>query len=325
MSDLRRYERDPHVEAAGVGLGPGDGSRAVAIGGGHGLNRSLAALTHVVDHVTAVVTVADDGGSSGRLRRDLGVVPPGDMRMAMAALSPRQELVDILQFRFDRGELDGHSLGNLIMIAAADLAGDDLVEGLDRIGGVLGIRGRVLPCTTTPLDLCAQVAGIEIRGQVRIARTRGVEQVSIDPPDAVAAPQAVEAIRRADLIVLGPGSLYTSIIPNLLVPGIAEAIAASDAPVAYVANLREQVGETEGMTLEDHLDALHRHAVGVEVTALVGHQGDRPRGEGAPLEIRPEELRLRVKDVVCGDLLDGEDGHDPLKLADLLEQLLRGS
>ncbi|MDX1659452.1 MAG: uridine diphosphate-N-acetylglucosamine-binding protein YvcK [Nitriliruptorales bacterium] len=306
-------------------IGPGDGSRAVALGGGHGLNRTLQALSHVVDHVTAVVTAADDGGSSGRLRRDLNVVPPGDMRMALAALSPDEGLVRLLQYRFDRGELGGHSLGNLIIVALSELNTGDLVAGLDELAQLLQVRGRVLPCTTTPVTLHAETVNGSIAGQVEVAQTPRVRRVWLEPSDVPATSAAVDAIRRADLVVLGPGSLYTSIVPNLLVEDIGRAVAASDAPVALVANLREQPGETEGMDLADHLEALHEHVPGLELSTVLVHDGPDPSGPGKRLHLRAEELAPWAGEVTATDLLDGADGHDPHKLARVFDQLLRGA
>jgi uncharacterized cofD-like protein len=306
--------------------GPGDGSRAVAIGGGHGLSRSLQALTGSVDHVTAVVTAADDGGSSGRLRRDLDVVPPGDLRMALAALSPSTELVRILQYRFGRGELAGHSLGNLVLVALDELNGGDVVAALDELATLLRIPGRVLPCTTTPVWLRAEVhGGGRIEGQVTVAGTPRVERVWLEPADPPACPDAVEAIVRADLIVLGPGSLYTSLIPNLLVSDIADAVRASTAPVVFVANLREQPGETEGMDLCGHLTALSQHVPGIRVSHLVAHDGGAsPSGPGRRLAADEAALDGLVGEVITGALLDGQDGHDPAALSRLLTRVLHG-
>ncbi|HEX9888755.1 MAG TPA: gluconeogenesis factor YvcK family protein [Nitriliruptorales bacterium] len=298
----------------------------MAIGGGHGLNRSLRALTHAVDHVTAVVTAADDGGSSGRLRRTMGVVPPGDLRMALAALSPRAELVELLQFRFDdeAAELAGHSLGNLIIVAAASLSGGDLVAGLDRVATTLGCRGRVLPCSLEPLHLHATVDGSDITGQVRVTQSQRVERVWIEPAAPEPCPSAIRAIERADLVVLGPGSLYTSLIPNLLVPGIADAVRARTGPTVLVANIREQPGETEGMELEDHLDALRQHVPDLPLTAVIAHEGPAPANFGRALKADPAVVAAFGADTVTADLLDGRDGHDPIKLAGVLGRVLRG-
>jgi uncharacterized cofD-like protein len=305
----------------------GSWTRAVAIGGGHGLARTLQALPRVVDEVTAIVTVADDGGSSGRLRRDLGVLPPGDLRMAVAALAQDEDLARLLQYRFDRGELGGHSLGNLVLVALQDLAEGDVIRALDRLGRFVGIPGRVLPCTTTPVTLHARTSGGPVVGQAAVASTPQLREVWLrcdDGSDAPpAAPEAIAAIDAADLVVLGPGSLYTSLLPNLLVPGIASAVAATEAPTVLVANLREQPGETEGMTLADHLDALDRHVPGLRIDVLLVHVGGAPHGAGAPLDVDPVRLERRVGRVLAHDLFDGDDGHDPAALAAVFDTLLR--
>lgn len=310
-------------ELGDVGRGPGDGSRAVAIGGGHGLSRCLQALTRVVDHVTAVVTTADDGGSSGRLRRELGVIPPGDLRMALAALSPRRDLARLIQYRFGDGELEGHSLGNLLIVATADLNGGDIVAALDYVATVLDARGRVLPCTTVPVQLAASVEGGEVTGQVTVARSSRIEEVRLEPQDPPATPEAVEAIRGADLVVLGPGSLFTSVIPNLLVPGIAEAVRATARPVVHVANLREQPGETEGLDLAAHLRALSDHVPDLTLSALLAHDGPTTMIDGVALEADPRAVGTFAKEVVTADLVDPRGGHDPGKLAVALGRILR--
>jgi uncharacterized cofD-like protein len=303
--------------------GPGDGSRAVAIGGGHGLSRSLDALARVVDHVTAVVTVADDGGSSGRLRRDLDVVAPGDLRMALATLARDRELADLVQYRFRRGELAGHSLGNLVLVALQDLAAGDVVDGLDRLARLLDVPGRVLPCTTVPVTLEATSHGGPVSGQVAVATTSRLDRVSLAPTEPPATPAAVAAIRRADLLVLGPGSLYTSLLPNLLVPGIARAVAAASCPTVLVANLREQPGETEGLDLAAHLDAIAAHVPDVRIDVLVAHQGAGPADGSSEMAVDREAVAARVGEVVLTDLCDGRGGHDPALLARQLGALLR--
>lgn len=299
------------------------GLRAVALGGGHGLSRTLQALARAVDHVTAVVTVADDGGSSGRLRRDLGVIPPGDLRMALAALSPAPRLVEVLQYRFSRGELDGHSLGNLLMVALEDLNGGDVVTALDELAGFLGIEGRVVPCTTTPVWLHADAGGDHVSGQAVVTGTTRVDRVWLEPADAPGTPAAVAAIGAADLVVLGPGSLYTSLLPNLLVADIGDAVRAAAAPVVLVANLREQPGETEGMTLVDHLEALEQHVPGLPLTCVVVHDGSDPQGPGRALRTDVDTIAGRGIQVVVADLLDGDDGHDPGALAAVLRDTIR--
>jgi uncharacterized cofD-like protein len=305
-------------------IGPGDGTRAVAIGGGHGVARTLAALPSVVDHVTAIVTVADDGGSSGRLRRDLDVLPPGDLRMALTTMSPHQELAAIVGYRFGRGELAGHSLGNLVLVALQDLSGGDIVAALDRLAALLGVPGRVLPCTTQAVTLLAATPDGDVTGQVAVAATPRLERVWLEPADAVGTPDAVAAIERADLIVLGPGSIYTSLLPNLLVPDIGAAVIAGRAPVVFVANLREQPGETEGMSLVDHLDAIRAHIPGLDIDIVVAHEGNRPTGGGRPLPLDRPALERRAAQVVSADLLDGADGHAPDALGRIFDRLLRG-
>lgn len=303
--------------------GPTRLSRAVALGGGHGLSRSLQALRRVSDEVVAVVTVADDGGSSGRLRRDLDVIPPGDLRMALAALATDTALCELVQHRFERGELTGHSLGNLMLIALQERLGGDMVAALDRLAALLGVRGRALPCTPTPVTLHAETSQGPLSGQARIAASGRISRLAIAPARAPATPDAVAAISSADLVVLGPGSLYTSLIPNLLVPGIGAAVAASPAPVVLVANLRAQPGETDDMTLAEHLTALRQHVDALRVDVLVVHDGAEPSGPGAALQV-DDDLAQRVPRVVRTDLLDGADGHDPSLLAEVLRGLVDG-
>ena len=298
--------------------------RAVAIGGGHGVARTLAGLRTISDEVIAVVSVADDGGSSGRLRRDLGVPAPGDLRMALTTLAQRRRLAELVGYRFDRGELRGHSLGNLMLVALQDQHDGDLVAALDELSFHLGVAGRVLPCTPASVTLEAHTATGEVHGQAAIAETTRLERVWLDPPGPPVTPAAVEAIATAEVVVLGPGSLYTSLLPNLLVPGLARALAASEATVVLVANLRQQPGETEGMDLVDHLEALHTHAPGVRVDVLLAHEGPAPRGEGAPLTVDRDRLAGWVDRVHTIDLLDDHDGHDPAALARALVDVLGG-
>ncbi len=294
--------------------------RTVAIGGGHGLSRSLRALARLSEHTTAIVTVADDGGSSGRLRRDLGVPAPGDLRMALTALAPDGPLRRVVAHRWDRGELDGHSLGNLVLVALLEQAGD-LVEALDELARLLDVPGRVLPCTREPVTLHARTAEGDVHGQERIAGRHGIERVWLRPARPTVTDEAAEALLDADLVVLGPGSLFTSVLPNLLVPGIAAALEETRAPVVLVANLREQPGETQGLDLVGHLDALRDHVPGLRLDALVLHEGEDPSGVGRPLDAPDEVLRARVGHVERTHLLDGHDGHDPQRLADALSRV----
>ena len=306
----------------GRSTAPTPGRRAVAIGGGHGLARTLRALSMLVEHVTAVVTVADDGGSSGRLRRDLDVLPPGDLRMAATALARDTDLAALIGYRFSRGELSGHSLGNLVLIALQELSAGDPVVALDRLARMLDVPGRVLPCTTTHVTLHATTADGAVTGQVAVAVTPRLQRVWLEPGQPVASPEAVAAIDAADLVVIGPGSLYTSVIPNLLVPDIAAAVERTGAPVVYVANLREQPGETEGMGLLDHLDALADHVAGLHLDAVLAHDGPAPSGDGAPLDVPRVAVERHADRLLTADLLDGHDGHDPAALADQFRLLL---
>ena len=211
-----------------------------------------------------------------------------------------------------------------MIVALTDLNHGDLVAALDEVAQLLQVRGRVLPCTTTPVTLHAETVDGNVRGQVEVAQTPRVRRVWLEPADVPGTSAAVDAIRRADLVVLGPGSLYTSIIPNLLVDAVGDAVAASSAPVVLVANLREQPGETEGMDLRDHLDALHEHVAELELTTVVVHDGPDPSGPGKRLHLGAEELAPWAGRLTTADLLDGADGHDPEKLARVLDHLLRG-
>jgi uncharacterized cofD-like protein len=242
----------------------------VALGGGHGLAASLRALRRVTDDVTAVVAVSDDGGSSGRLRREFDVVPPGDLRMALAALcgddSWGRTWSRVVQHRFaGNGELSGHSVGNLLITAMWEETGD-IVTGLDWVGALLGAHGRVLPVATMPLQVVADVVGLHpgdparverVVGQVEVATTPGeVVGLHVEPSDARACPEAVQAIEGAEAIVLGPGSWFTSVLSPLLVPGIADAVIRSTGTVVVVLNLAEQPGETSGFSPQRHLEVL---------------------------------------------------------------------
>lgn len=246
----------------------------VALGGGHGLHAMLSALVELDVQLTAVVTVADDGGSSGRLRREVpGIVPPGDLRMALAALASPDQHGELwgrtFQHRFaGEGALTGHPVGNLVLVGLTQVLGS-AVDALDAAGRMLGARGRVLPMSCHPLDIVADVEGLDsdptavrrIRGQVAVASTPGrVRSVALEPADAPGCPEAIAAIEAADLIVLGPGSWFTSVLPHLLLPEVARALTASRAHRLIVLNLAPQPGETEGFSPEQHLDVISDHA-----------------------------------------------------------------
>ena len=247
----------------------------VALGGGHGLFASLSGLRRVSRDLTAVVTVADDGGSSGRLRREFGVLPPGDLRMALAALcgddSWGTTWSRVIQHRFTGDEgIGGHAVGNVLIVALWELLGDT-VQGLDWVARLLGAHGRVLPMASVPLDLVAEVEGADpdrpdeltvVKGQVACATTTGrVRSISLIPADPPACPEALlEAIGAADWVVLGPGSWFTSVLPHLLVPDLAAALVGTRARRLVALNLAPQPGETTGFSPHAHLEVLAEHA-----------------------------------------------------------------
>lgn len=264
---------------------PGDaplaGLRVVAMGGGHGLDRGLRALRLLGAAPTAVVTAADDGGSSGRLRRDLGIIALGDLRMALCALAQRTDLADLLRHRFARGELAGHALGNLAMVAAIERA-EGVVAGLDELAGLLECGGRALPATDRSVALRARISGEHVEGQARVARADGrVERVWLEPADPPAVSAAVEAVCDADLVVLGPGSLFTSVIAALLVPELGHAVATAPGRVVHVLNVSTQPGETTGLDAAAHVAALTAHVPGLRLDGAVAHDGPVPAGAQA--------------------------------------------
>lgn len=297
------------------------GVRVVAIGGGHGLDRGLRALTSLGARPTAVVTAADDGGSSGRLRRDLGIIALGDLRMALCALARNHELAGLLAHRFLRGELAGHALGNLAMVAAIERHGRT-VEGLDALASLLGCEGRALPATEQPVELKARVAGEQVEGQAQVARATGrIERVWLEPGEPEPVPAAAAAARDADVVVLGPGSLFTSVIATLLVPGLAQAVAESSAMVCHVLNVSTQPGETAGLDAAAHLDALFAHVPGLRLDAVVAHDGPVPDGAEA---LGTELGAVAPGTVVTADVLARDavgapaHGHDVARLAGAL-------
>lgn len=294
--------------------------RIVCVGGGHGLSAALRAARELSSRVTAVVTVADDGGSSGVLRDQLGIPAPGDLRMAIAALAVDPERAGLIQFRFKEGELAGHPLGNLLIAALADLRGDFAVA-VEEVAALAGVRGRVLPATTEPVHLRARVRGAEVTGQVAIAQGPGpVEALSLSPA-ALGHPLAIEALEEADLIVLGPGSLFTSVIAALLPDGIVPAIIRGG-HVAFVLNLAEQIGETMGLTAVEHVERLLGHCPGLRLDAVLVNDGpvdDVPRA----LAVEAAAFAEARVPVVAADLRGMGAVHDPAKLAKTLEQLIR--
>ncbi len=312
------------------------GLRAVALGGGHGLAASLSALRRVTDELIAIVTVADDGGSSGRLRRDFGVLPPGDLRMALAALCGDDEWGTtwsrVVQHRFggDR-ELAGHAVGNLLIVALWDLLGDT-VAGLDWVGRLLGVGGRVLPMAAVPLDIVAEVVGADparpdevstVRGQAECATTPGqVRSITLLPPDPPAVPEAVRAVLDADWVVFGPGSWFTSVLPHLLVPDLASALHVTTARRLLVLNLAPQPGETGGFSPHKHLEVLASHAPALTVDVVLADTRAAGTGNLADLEKAAALLgaRLVMADVAAAD---GTPTHDPRLLAGMYAEIFR--
>ncbi|GAA1860880.1 gluconeogenesis factor YvcK family protein [Actinomadura bangladeshensis] len=318
--------------------GPTAGPKVVALGGGHGLYASLSALRRVTDRLTAIVTVADDGGSSGRLRRELGVLPPGDLRMALAALCGDDEWGqtwrDVVQHRFrSEGDLKDHAVGNLLIVAlwellgGADAAGST-VAGLDWVGRLLGAHGRVLPMAAVPMDIVAEVRGADpsrpdeitqVKGQAACAKTPGsVLGVSLVPADPPACQEALAAVEDADWILFGPGSWFTSVLPHLKVPALARALTTARARRAVALNLAPQPGETDDFSPQTHLEVLQAHAPDLRVDVVIADRAvvDDP----AALEKAARALggRLVLADVAADD---GSPRHEPARLAQALVQI----
>jgi uncharacterized cofD-like protein len=313
------------------------GPRVVAIGGGTGLSTLLRGLKEHTSNLTAVVTVADDGGSSGRLREQLGVPAVGDIRNCIVALADAEPLMGrLLQYRFPGDEvpesLGGHTIGNLLIAALTAVEGGDFEEGVRQMNRVLAVRGQVLPVSPTPITLHARLRdGGIVDGQSSIARSSGIERVWITPDAVRASDDAVRAIREADLIVVGPGSLYTSILPSLLLPEIRAAIAASAALRVYVCNVATQQGETSGYDLAAHVEALVAHSAPDLVDVVLANNRldigapDAWHGEPVRLSWPPDSLADGgiVPRLVLDDLVDPADAHfhDPSRLAASLIRL----
>ncbi len=307
--------------------------KVVALGGGHGLSASLAALRRITQDLTAVVTVADDGGSSGRLRDELGVLPPGDLRKALAALCGDDEWGQtwsrVIQHRFtSKGEMHGHAVGNLLIVALWEQLGDP-VAALEWVARLLGAHGRVLPMSAVPLDLEATVRGHDparpqdtatVRGQATVALTPGeVLQVRLVPGDPPAVPQAVQAVLDADWVVLGPGSWFSSVIPHLLVPELAEALTQTRARRVLTLNLAPQPGETEGFSPQRHLEVLARHAPKLTIDVVLADEAAVPDRQS--LAKAAERLAGRVE-LAAVAAPDGPR-HDPELLAAAYDRIFR--
>jgi uncharacterized cofD-like protein len=311
------------------------GVKVVAIGGGTGLPSVLRGLKPYTSNITAVVTVADDGGSSGRLRRELGVLPPGDLRNNIAALADDENLMtQLFQYRFSNGDLGGHAFGNLFITALSGVTGS-LETALVETERVLNIQGRVLPATLEDVHLVGSVRlpaaplAVRIEGETQISETGGqIEKIELHPTDVQAYPGSIQAIIDADLVVIGPGSLYTSIIPNLLVKGIADAVRATRAYKIYVCNVATQPGETEGYTVADHVLALENHiGRGVFQVVLANNAYPTLNAGINTYYVQPAPYHHEIfqrYDIQYVDLTDVDRPwrHDSQKLADAILNLL---
>lgn len=315
------------------------GPKVVAIGGGTGMPQLLRGLREYTDDLTAIVTVADDGGSSGRLRRQMGLLPPGDFRNNIAALSEAEDLMTrLFQYRFAQQEiagesepaspLAGHSFGNLFIAAMASVTGS-FESGIAESSRVLAVRGQVLPSTLEQVALCAEVSVIDEEGNERWAVVEGesnitshagkIERVFLRPDNARAYPAAVQAILQADLIVAGPGSFYTSVMPNLLVPAIRDALFAAVAPRIYICNVATQAGETDGYSVSDHMRQLRLHTGNAFETVLANDNFDSDN-DAIEWVYPPSEDEAHEYHLYTGDLVDSERPwrHDSDKLAQQL-------
>lgn len=308
------------------------GPRIVAIGGGTGLSNLLRGLKGYSANITAVVAVADDGGSSGRLRDQLGIVPPGDIRNCIAALADAEPLMtQLMQYRFPSGSgLDGHAFGNLFIAAMTAVTGD-FEEAVRESNRVLAVRGQVLPATSVPLSLSATLrSGRRIHGQALLAHLdEPIDEVTIEPRDVRANPEALERILEADMIVMGPGSLFSSVLPNLLISDIRDAVAAAQGIKVYVCNVATQPGETDAFSAAEHLEVLFDH-VGAEIADYVlinrNLHARAPAGwSGHLVEVDARRLEVLPAVIVEEDLIDEANAHrhDPAKLASTLMRLLQ--
>ncbi len=307
--------------------------RIVALGGGHGLHATLSALRTITSDITAIVTVADDGGSSGRLRRELGGLPPGDLRKAMLALATDGPWAEVFAHRFGGdGALAGHAVGNLVLAGLLEVLGDPVVA-LDFAARLLGTSGRILPMSNQPLDIEADVIGLDheptavrrIRGQVAVATTPGrVQRIRLHPaghPDETpkACPDAVAAVLGADVVLLGPGSWFTSVLPHLLVPELHEALVTTTARKVVVLNLVPQPGETAGFSTEQHLDVLCQHAPRLRVDAVIADIDSVPTPDRLIRSAGAVGARAYLSRVAVPG---APERHDPAALADALRQAI---
>jgi uncharacterized cofD-like protein len=292
--------------------------KITGIGGGHGLATTLRAARLVATEVEAVVSVADDGGSSGRLTRELGIPPPGDIRNCLVALARNERLAETMQHRFQEGALTGHTIGNLVIAALTEMSGD-FARAVETTGELLQCSGRVHPATTQLVNLRARVQGGEIVGQVAVAQTPApIQAVYLEPAEPPACRGAIDAITSADIVVLGPGSLFTSLIATTLVPGIKEALLARSGGRAFVCNARMQKGETWGLTAAQHVEALLAH-VGPFCVDTIVVQAPVRGADGVVID--RDALGFLGIDVVEADVANPNGTHVPERLAEVLAAL----
>lgn len=310
------------------------GPRVVVIGGGTGLSVLLRGLKHYTSNITAVVTVSDDGGSSGRLRGDMGILPPGDIRNCVLALADTEPLLEkLFQYRFSGGELEGHSFGNLLIAAMTSITGDFQLA-IKEFSKVLAVRGRVMPVTTSDVTLVAELEdGSVVAGESSVGRCGcEIRSLRLEPPNVQPLPEVLQAIQDADVVVLGPGSLFTSVIPNLLVAGMSQAIASSVATKVYICNVMTQPGETTQFTASQHVAALQRFANARIIDYVLVNTGKirsdlltKYRAKDAiPVSVDMHRLNQLGVRVVADDFLhQGEVvRHDPDKLARSVMRLI---
>ena len=297
------------------------GPKVVVIGGGSGLPNLLRGLKYYTSNLTAVVTVADDGGSSGRLRSELGILPPGDIRNCLVALADSEVVMQqLMDYRFStNGQLDGHSFGNMLIAALAGIGGD-FSKGVEIAGELLAIRGRVIPSTSTDIVIVGStISGQMLLGESRVGTaTERLRSIALVPADAPVHPDAAKAIKEADLIILGPGSLFTSIVPNLLVRDLAAALAGASGLKMYICNVAEEPGQTTGYSVLDHLNVVRHYAGDDSVNIVIANDNGLQDREPPSPSLIPARTNWE-DDIVCiwADVIDEEipTRHDPVKLA----------
>jgi uncharacterized cofD-like protein len=314
------------------------GTRIVSVGGGTGLATLLRGLKKFTSNITAVVTVADDGGSSGRLRREMGVLPPGDIRNCLVALADEENLMsELFQYRFADGDsLGGHNFGNLFLVAMTNIAGQ-FDTAIKQVSKILAIRGRVLPATLSTVSLCAVMDdGSIVEGETSITGDgRHIEKLYLEPDDCNPPVEVIQSLEEADIIVLGPGSLYTSVIPNLLISGVVDAINRSRAVKVYICNVMTQPGETDRFSASDHVETLMKHTKGLKIDYCIVNEKVPPapllekykKQNQYPVEADVEELKKMDVKPILATLISTDNlvRHDPDQLAELVIKLVEQS